>query len=79
MTPPPELNELPTSCEVVWRVLATDAPLSVSEISAQTTCSHRTIKRAVKRLHESGVIVRHPTDDGRSPVYALPCSRQNVP
>lgn len=76
MTPPSELNELPTSCEVVWRVLAEDAPLTVSEISHRTTCSHRTIERAVKRLYESDVIERYPTNDGRSPAYALAYPRQ---
>ena len=79
MTPPSELNELPMSCEVVWRVLHEDAPLTVSQISDRTTCSDRTIKRAVARLHESGVIERYPTSDGRSPAYALAPSRQTDP
>ena len=71
MTPPSELNELPMSCEVVWRVLAEDAPLTTAEISAQTTCSDTTVRRAIKRLRTEGVIEPQPTSDGRSTAYDL--------
>ena len=79
MTPPSELNELPTSCEVVWRVLHEDAPLTVSQISDRTSCSQRTIRRAVRRLYDSGMLEVRPTSDGRAVAYSLTSLRQTDP
>ena len=53
---PPELESLPASCEVVYRILdAEDGGLTQQEIADRTVCSRTTIRRAAAKLVEVGL------------------------
>jgi DNA-binding MarR family transcriptional regulator len=66
------LKELPPSAKLVAKVLETDAPLSQSGLAEETLLPDRTVRYALNRLDEVGLIKsRYSFDDARKRVYAL--------
>lgn len=66
------LKELPPSAKLVAKVLETDAPLSQSGLAEETLLPDRTVRYALNRLDDVGLIEsRHSFDDARKRVYAL--------
>jgi DNA-binding MarR family transcriptional regulator len=66
------LRELPPSAKLVAKVLETDAPLSQSGLAEETLLPDRTVRYALNRLDEVGLVEsRYSFDDARKRVYAL--------
>jgi DNA-binding MarR family transcriptional regulator len=66
------LRELPPSAKLVAKVLETDAPLSQGGLAEETLLPDRTVRYALNRLEEAGLVEsRHSFDDARKRVYAL--------
>jgi DNA-binding MarR family transcriptional regulator len=66
------LRELPPSAKLIAKVLEIDAPLSQGELAEESLLPDRTVRYALNRLDESGLVVsRHSFDDARKRVYAL--------
>jgi len=62
-----QLRHLPPSAGVVARILATDGPLSPEAVAEAAMLSEETVRYALNRLSEAGLVARSPTD----PRYAL--------
>ena len=66
------LRELPPSAKLVAKVLETDAPLSQGELATETLLPDRTVRYALNRLDEAGLVdSRHSFRDARKQVYSL--------
>jgi DNA-binding MarR family transcriptional regulator len=66
------LRELPPSAKLVAKVLETDAPLSQQELAEESLLPDRTVRYAINRLDEAGLVEsRHSFHDARKRVYAL--------
>jgi DNA-binding MarR family transcriptional regulator len=66
------LRELPPSAKLVAKVLETDAPLSQSGLAEETLLPDRTVRYALNRLDEVGLVEsRYSFYDARKRVYAL--------
>jgi DNA-binding MarR family transcriptional regulator len=66
------LRELPPSAKLVAKVLETDAPLSQGSLAEETLLPDRTVRYALNRLEEAGLVEsRHSFADARRRVYAL--------
>lgn len=67
-----ELRELPPSAKLVAKVLETDAPLSQGQLAEASLLPDRTVRYALNRLEESGLVgSRHSFRDARKQVYFL--------
>jgi DNA-binding MarR family transcriptional regulator len=66
------LRELPPSAKLVAKVLETDSPLSQSELAEESLLPDRTVRYALNRLDESGLVEsRYSFQDARKQVYSL--------
>jgi len=66
------LRELPPSAKLVAKVLEADELLSQSELAEETLLPDRTVRYALNRLEESGLLEsRYSFHDARKRVYAL--------
>jgi len=66
------LRELPPSAKLVAKVLEMDAPLSQAELAEESLLPDRTVRYALGRLEEQGLVqVRYSLQDARKQVYAL--------
>ncbi|WP_137197353.1 winged helix-turn-helix domain-containing protein [Halalkalirubrum salinum] len=66
------LRELPPSAKLVAKVLETDAPLSQGQLAEESLLPDRTVRYALNRLDESGLIgSRYSFKDARKQVYYL--------
>jgi DNA-binding MarR family transcriptional regulator len=64
------LRELPPSAKLVAKVLETDEPLSQGELAEESLLPDRTVRYALNRLEESGLIgSRYSFKDARKQVY----------
>lgn len=67
----PTVSNTPPSSKLVWLVLDGDGPLTTGQLRAKTALSHSSLRSALDRLEEVGVIDTRPAEDARSRVYAL--------
>ena len=66
------LRELPPSAKLVARVLESDAPLSQGGLSEESLLPDRTVRYALDRLDEVGIVEsRYSFRDARKQVYYL--------
>jgi DNA-binding GntR family transcriptional regulator len=66
------LRELPPSAKLVAKVLETDAPLSQGQLAEESLLPDRTVRYALNRLEESGLVSsRYSFKDARKQVYYL--------
>lgn len=66
------LRELPPSAKLVAKVLETDAPLSQGQLVEESLLPDRTVRYALNRLEESGLVEsRYSFRDARKQVYFL--------
>ena len=66
------LLELPPSAKLVVKVLEMDGPLPQGELAEESLLPDRTVRYALNRLDEEGLIEsRHSIADPRKQVYAL--------
>jgi len=66
------LRELPPSAKLVAKVLETDAPLSQGQLVEASLLPDRTVRYALNRLEESGLVdSRYSFRDARKQVYFL--------
>lgn len=67
-----QLRELPPSAKLVAKVLADDAPLSQGDLAEETLLPSRTVRYALNRLEEAGLVdSRYSFHDARKQVYFL--------
>ncbi|MGM0605211.1 MAG: winged helix-turn-helix transcriptional regulator [Halobacteriota archaeon] len=66
------LRELPPSAKLVAKVLEGDQPLSQGQLAEESLLPDRTVRYALNRLDESGLIgSRYSFKDARKQVYYL--------
>jgi DNA-binding MarR family transcriptional regulator len=66
------LRELPPSAKLVAKVLEGDAPLSQGQLAEESLLPDRTVRYALNRLEESGLVdSRYSFHDARKQVYFL--------
>jgi DNA-binding MarR family transcriptional regulator len=66
------LRELPPSAKLVAKVLEDDAPLSQGELAEESLLPDRTVRYALNRLGEAGLVEsRYSFHDARKQVYFL--------
>ncbi|MBV0901501.1 helix-turn-helix domain-containing protein [Haloarcula salina] len=66
------LRELPPSAKLVAKVLEDDAPLSQGQLAEDSLLPDRTVRYALNRLEESGLVdSRYSFTDARKQVYFL--------
>jgi len=66
------LRDLPPSAKLVAKVLEIDAPLAQGEIAEATLLPDRTVRYALNRLQDEGLVgARHSFRDARKQVYFL--------
>lgn len=72
-TPPrDELRDLPPSAKLVAKVLEYNGTLSQSDIAEETLLPARTVRYAIGRLEDRGVVTsRHSFSDARKRLYSL--------
>jgi len=67
-----QLEELPPSALLVYRVLEEDQPRTQQEIRDESYLCKRTCNHALKRLSDEGLIESQPSpDDARQTLYSL--------
>ncbi|PSP65058.1 ArsR family transcriptional regulator [Halobacteriales archaeon QH_8_64_26] len=67
-----QLRELPPSAKLVAKVLETNAPLSQGDLAEQSLLPDRTVRYALSRLGEVGLVdSRYSFHDARKQVYFL--------
>ncbi|QCC50434.1 helix-turn-helix domain-containing protein [Halapricum salinum] len=70
------LRELPPSAKLVAKVLETEAPLSQGDLAEQSLLPDRTVRYALNRLEEVGLVdSRYSFRDARKQVYFLADTR----
>lgn len=66
------LRELPPSAKLVAKVLEIDSPLSQSDLAEESLLPDRTVRYALNRLEEVGLVEsRYSFTDARKRVYTL--------
>jgi len=66
------LRELPPSAKLVAKVLEMDAPLSQAEVAEESLLPDRTVRYALTRLEERGLVhSQYSLQDARKQVYTL--------
>lgn len=66
------LRELPPSAKLVAKVLEADSPLSQGQLVEESLLPDRTVRYALNRLEESGLVgSRYSFRDARKQVYFL--------
>ena len=66
------LRELPPSAKLVAKILESDAPLSQGQLAEESLLPDRTVRYALNRLDESGIVEsRYSFTDARKQVYYL--------
>ena len=66
------LRELPPSAKLVAKVLEGDSPLSQGQLADESLLPDRTVRYALHRLEEQGIIgARYSFQDARKQVYFL--------
>jgi DNA-binding MarR family transcriptional regulator len=66
------LRELPPSAKLIAKVLQMDSPLSQGQLAEESLLPDRTVRYALNRLEESGLVSsRYSFKDARKQVYSL--------
>jgi len=62
----PTVADLPPSCKLVSLVVKQEAPVTQAEIRARTLLADSTVRTALQRLEELGLVAKHaqPGDAG---------------
>lgn len=70
---PPNLEDVPASCEVVYLILENaEGPLTQKELCEKTPRPSGTIKYALGRLRdETDLLEERPSGDGRQSFYSI--------
>ncbi|MCX2818079.1 helix-turn-helix domain-containing protein [Haladaptatus sp. F3-133] len=67
-----KIDELPPSAKLVFKVLEYNRQMTQKEISEETRLSVRTVRYALNRLTEEGIVEQVPClTDGRQTLYDL--------
>ena len=67
-----KLRELPPSAKFVAKMLERDGPLSQGGLAEETLLPDRTVRYALNRLEEEGLVAsRYSFEDARKQVYSL--------
>jgi len=70
------LRELPPSAKLVAKILEGEAPLSQGRLAEETLLPDRTVRYALNRLEEAGLVSsRYSFKDARKQVYFLDADR----
>lgn len=78
MSLPDELNRLPPSSKLVFKVLQHEGPLTQKAIATETQLPTRTVRNAVDRLGEVDVLEeRLYPQDARQSLYVIPEGSSN--
>jgi DNA-binding transcriptional ArsR family regulator len=68
----PPIEQLPTSAKAVFSLLVDGKPRTLNEMVGNVSFSPRTIRNALNRLKEAGLIVaKFNFRDARKPLYQL--------
>ena len=74
-----ELDELPPSAKLVFKVLEYDGPLTQKRIVEETMLSARTVRYALERLEDRGVVDEDIYfADARQSLYQLTCETDDA-
>ena len=66
------LRELPPSAKLIAKVLQMESPLSQGQLAEESLLPDRTVRYALNRLEESGLVSsRYSFKDARKQVYSL--------
>ena len=72
MEPDPCLDDLPPSAKLVFKVLEYDGPLTQKRIVEETMLSARTVRYALERLEDCGIVEeRIYFQDARQNLYQI--------
>lgn len=67
------LDDLPPSAKLVYRILKYEGELTGKEISEETLLADRTVRYALSRLGEKGLVEeRMSFQDARQKLYSVP-------
>lgn len=68
----PALDDLPPAAKLVWVALWEESPRTGAELATETTLPQRTVRWALGRLEDRGVVERRPhPQDARKAEYEL--------
>ena len=67
-----KLREYPPSAKLVFRTLERNGTMTINDIEKQTYLPHRTVRYAIKRLKEGGMVTQlFYIKDARQSLYRL--------
>jgi DNA-binding transcriptional ArsR family regulator len=67
-----KLREYPPSAKLVFRTLERNGTMTINDIEKQTYLPHRTVRYAIKRLKEGGIVTQlFYIKDARQSLYRL--------
>jgi DNA-binding Lrp family transcriptional regulator len=73
------LEDLPPSAKLVYKVLEYDGPLTQKRIVEETMLSARTVRYALERLEDRGVVDEDIYfADARQSLYQLTCEKDDA-
>ncbi len=73
------LEDLPPSAKLVYKVLEYDGPLTQKRIVEETMLSARTVRYALERLEDRGVVDEDVYfADARQSLYQLACEAEDA-
>jgi DNA-binding MarR family transcriptional regulator len=73
------LEDLPPSAKLVFKVLEYDGPLTQKRIVEETMLSARTVRYALERLEDRGVVDEDIYfADARQSLYQLTCEKESA-
>lgn len=68
----PRLEELPPSAKLAYVVIASNSPCTQGEVAESAMLPQRTVRWALERLEETGVVEKRPyLEDARKSEYVL--------
>jgi predicted transcriptional regulator len=67
-----KLREYPPSAKLVFRTLEQNGTMTISDIEKETYLPYRTVRYAIKRLKEGGIVIQiFYVKDARQSLYRL--------
>lgn len=67
----PAVADSSPSAKLVYLVLSKEAPITHAQLRSRTTLSSTTLRSALDRLEEIGLVETRPAEDARSRVYTV--------
>lgn len=68
---PEDLQDHPPSSILVYRLLAEQGPMTVTDLCAAAYLADKTARRALQRLEDDGLVTTQPGPDARATLYAI--------